>query len=383
MTSAGRLSSSTSQGSPSRSSQASRPIAKPIAAPIAIEMTKAATTRASVTDIWNSNAPERASRSSRSNTAAGVGRLCGPAASAPICQHTSRIASESRRQSNPSSRSWACRTCRDRARRRRARELRAADRGERLEQHARVGLLLADRTARHAFGVAPAIERRRVGTRRADALHDLGPERGIARQRFLGLTRDGEELAERLGVPGREILVEDIADDRDRALGAQALLDVGDLDDPLESLAFEIDAKIPELQRRVEFALLRLLAEQRRRGEGDLRLVRDVEPVSLRIGLKQQPALVERPAGDAERPALEVGERGDWPVAPGHQRAERARIGRECQLAPERALARDPQPVGEDDVDRAARHRDLAGFRIGEVDDLADRAPPPCRARAP
>ena len=50
-----------------------------------------------------------------------------------------------------------------------------------------------------------------------------------------------------------------------------------------------------------------------------------------------------------------------------HHRAERARIRIEDEIVAQRTLAPDPQPVGDDQVGRAAFERDLAGLGAGKL----------------
>ena len=86
--------------------------------------------------------------------------------------------------------------------------------------------------------------------------------------------------------------------------------------------------------------------------------------------LQQQPALVDRTAGDRELAPLRsasvwIGDDGRH-----HHRAERAGIGIERQLGAELAFARHPQPVRDHDVGIAGAQRDLAGLGARELDHL-------------
>ena len=85
--------------------------------------------------------------------------------------------------------------------------------------------------------------------------------------------------------------------------------------------------------------------------------------------LQQQPALVERTAGDAERLATEIGQRLHRRIARSHDRPERRRIGPEGKIGSKSAFACDPEPVAEDDIDRAAHQGDLARLGRGELGD--------------
>ena len=103
---------------------------------------------------------------------------------------------------------------------------------------------------------------------------------------------------------------------------------------------------------------------------GGPRLLGEVEAGAARQRAQHQPTLVERAAGDADRFALEIGDRGDGRGLGRHHRAERGGIGGEQEIVAERPLARHPQPVRDDHVDRAAAQRDLAGLGRGELLDL-------------
>ena len=165
----------------------------------------------------------------------------------------------------------------------------------------------------------------------------------------------------------REGFGEDVAGHRHRAARAQRLLDVGHVDRPAEAARLETDAEGPEFERGVEFAAHELLGDQRRRAIGRAGGLGEILTLLQRGRLDHQPALVERPAGDAERAAGEIGERVNGRVLRRHDRAERGRIRREHEPVAERALARHPQPVGDDQVGLPALQRDLAGFGGGEL----------------
>ena len=78
-------------------------------------------------------------------------------------------------------------------------------------------------------------------------------------------------------------------------------------DGPLLATAFEVGAEIPVGQRRVGLALHLLFRQQRRRAIDDRGLPPQIDAGAARQRLQQQPALVERAAGDRELAALEVG----------------------------------------------------------------------------
>ena len=90
--------------------------------------------------------------------------------------------------------------------------------------------------------------------------------------------------------------------------------------------------------------------------------------------LQQQPALVERAAGDGELAALEIGERLDRRLRRHHHRAERAGRGIEHQLVAERALARHPQPVRQHHVGGAAASAILPASGLASSVTSSDRS---------
>src|SRR5947209_19869993 len=96
-TSAGRLSSRMSQGSPSRLARGARPIRYPIAVPKVIASVKAKATRANVTPRLRNRAPERASAIIAASTAGGGGNLSGPASNAAAHQVARNKANDRRR----------------------------------------------------------------------------------------------------------------------------------------------------------------------------------------------------------------------------------------------------------------------------------------------
>ena len=96
----------------------------------------------------------------------------------------------------------------------------------------------------------------------------------------------------------------------------------------------------------------------------------EIDPRASRQPLQQQPALVERAAGDGELAALEIGDLVDRRPRRRHHGAERARRRIEDEVVAERAFARDPQPVRQHHVGRAALERDLAGLGRGELERL-------------
>ncbi len=136
----------------------------------------------------------------------------------------------------------------------------------------------------------------------------------------------------------------------------------------LKSLAFELGAEIPECERGIGLALQRLRRQERRGAVDDGRLPLEVETGAARKRLQQQPALVERAAGNGELSALEIGDVADRRLRWHHHGAERAGRGVEYQAIAQGTLARNPEPVRKHEIDRAAFERDLAGFGRGEFE---------------
>src|SRR5262249_51151498 len=97
ITSAGRLSSTISQGSPRRSATPDRPLIRPSSEPSAMAMTKATATRASVVPRLKASAPERASSTIAIATACGSGSMRAPASCEPAYQAAINSASETSR----------------------------------------------------------------------------------------------------------------------------------------------------------------------------------------------------------------------------------------------------------------------------------------------
>lgn len=83
--------------------------------------------------------------------------------------------------------------------------------------------------------------------------------------------------------------------------------------------------------------------------------------------LEEQPALVDRPAGDPYFFAFQIFQAGDVGIWGHHERADRARIGDEGQHLAGGALARDPEKVVDDRVDRLALERHVGRLTAAEA----------------
>src|SRR5262249_55446215 len=152
----------------------------------------------------------------------------------------------------------------------------------------------------------------------------------------------GEEALDGRSVAPGPRAVEGVADERYRALRPEGFHDVIHGDRACVSLGFEIGAEIPKRQRGIGLALQRLLRQQRQRAVYERGLFLEIEAAAARQRLQQEPALVERAAGNGELPASEIDDLPDRRSCRHHHRAERARRGIKDEVVAERTLARDP-----------------------------------------
>jgi hypothetical protein len=171
-------------------------------------------------------------------------------------------------------------------------------------------------------------------------------------------------------MPRREPAIEHIADRRDRSPRSELLLDIGDFDQPRESARFEIGAKIPVFERRIDLALRGLFRQERRRAVDHICRAPQIETGAARPCLQQQPAFVERPAGNRKLPPDEVAQAGDALRRIGNDRADRARIGIKHKVRAETALARNPQPIRDNDVGGATAQCNDRRVERRDIDDL-------------
>src|SRR5262245_6112759 len=306
ITSAGRLSSTISQGSPSRSATRERPMIRPMTEPSAMAMTNATATRASVAPRLKASAPERASSIIAIATACGSGSSCDPAYQAARSRTSEK--SLAPKNSLPCGRPVEG-SGRELARR--ADQLGAADLREHPIERPRIRLLLGRRPAHDALAVALAVDRKRARVADADARRKPLPFVRRRGQDVLGLPRGVEEAVDGRAVARRPGAVEGVADDGDRSLRPQALHHVIHADGTALPLAFEVGAKVPERERGIALALHCLLRQERRRPVDDGRLAPEIDAGAACERLQQQPALVERTARHCELPALEIGDRAD------------------------------------------------------------------------
>ena len=78
------------------------------------------------------------------------------------------------------------------------------------------------------------------------------------------------------------------------------------VEDPAIALGLQPGAKVPEIEAGFGLALLQFLKDQWRGAILEGRLALEIDALAHRGRLDNKPALVERTAGDAENPALEI-----------------------------------------------------------------------------
>src|SRR4051812_5502315 len=307
ITRAGRLSSTISQGSPNRSASRARPMTRPITDPSAMARVNATATRASVAPRLKASAPERASSTMASATACGSGSRRAPAICEPAYQAAMSRTREMSLAPNSLPRGGAV-ECSSSELARRPDQLSAADLREDAVEGPRIGLLFGNRTPHDAFAVTLAVDRERARIGDADARGKPLPFGLRRRQNILGLAGRLEEAIDRRSIARCPGTLEGVTDDGDRSLCTEAFHDVVHGDRALLSLAFEIGAEIPERQHGVALALQRFLRQERRGTIDDRGLLLEIDAGAACQRLQQQPAFVERAAGDCELFALEIDE---------------------------------------------------------------------------
>src|SRR6202048_1093079 len=251
-------------------------------------------------------------------------------------------------------------------------ELRPADIGEDQIQGTRVRLLLGEWTPEDTFAVALAVDRDRICVTQAEIRREPLPFRFGPGQDFFCLMYCREKSLGSGGIAAGPIAVEGVTDDRDRSLRPEATYDVFHRNRTAEPSVLELGAKIPVGQGRVCLSLERLLRQQRRRTVDDDGLLSKIDACAQRKRLEQKPALVERTARDGELLVLEVEDAADRRLRRCHHRAKRGRSRIKHECIAKRALASNPQPIGENEVDRAALERHLARFgrcKLAGIDD--------------
>ena len=168
-----------------------------------------------------------------------------------------------------------------------------------------------------------------------------------------------------------EALLEDVADLGRDARDAELVDRLVDPDQGLVALGLEAGGEVPVVEHGIELAVLDLLVQERRRAVDGLGLGLEVHAVALGgEAPDQEPALVDRAARDPDLLALEVGEARDVGTRRHHHGPDRARVGDEGQHLAVGALARHPEIVVDDRVDRSALERHVGRLAAAEALDL-------------
>ena len=166
--------------------------------------------------------------------------------------------------------------------------------------------------------IALAVDRERRGVAHADARRQPLPF-GLRRSEdVLGLPRGVEEAVDaRARLRAAQRAVERIADDRDRAFRAEALHHVVHGDgaplSPLLSRSAQKFQNVSVASISPCSAFSTAAAARRRRC---VACFLQIDAGAARQRLQQQPALVERAAGDGELLAFEIGDRSGSAIAP-------------------------------------------------------------------
>lgn len=192
---------------------------------------------------------------------------------------------------------------------------------------------------------------------------------------LLGRRRCPQESVDCRRLRPRPGFLEHPADHRQLAVDAQARQHFVDRDQAPHAGRLEARRVMPEIEHGGQLTLQHQLVEQRWRGEIGLDQVLGIAPgLATAIGPQQQPALVERTTGDTEPLSRQCLQAFNAGVRPDHDAALGTGIRMEHVVAALRALARHPQPVADDDVDRATLHCDCGRILERQRDDLEPHA---------
>src|SRR5262245_39637954 len=246
MTSAGRLRSTISQGSPIRSARETRPIRNPIATPTAMASEKASATRASVMPSCQNSSPERASATMVAATVVGGGSMRSPASHDPKTHVPMNSTSDRSRSILQTGRN-----AEERSRRQRGRvadEARAALRSQNAEERAGIGLLGVDRAARNALAIAVTVGLEGCGIGGAGEARDALPFGVRGSQNVLGLAGQSDESCQRIGILRGPCFVECVAEHGGTASRAQPRQNVFDADQATKSFGLEGGADVPVIE---------------------------------------------------------------------------------------------------------------------------------------
>src|SRR5512139_2271702 len=256
-----------------------------MALPSDIASTKASATRASVAPRCRNSAPDDASATITLSTAGGEGSLAPPTNSAAIHQIARNRANDRRRSTSVS----ANRVIEGAGieLRHRPDQVAAADLGQHAIENARIRLFVSDAAARDSLAIAVAIGLQQGGIAGAGQRRDLLPRRIRGHQQLLGLAGHGNEPRDRVAMTGGPGFVEDVADHRDRSLGAELGQDVLDAGEAAEAFGLELRAKIPEIEARIHLAVERLRRQQGRGAVNDAGFRFEVDAVLLQPRLEE------------------------------------------------------------------------------------------------
>src|SRR6266851_4514611 len=190
-----------------------------MAAPSVIASVKARATRANVTPRLKNSAPELASATAAASTAGGGGSFPAPASRAAPHQTARNTANDSRRSISVSGdgaiECAGVKFCP------RPDKFATADRRQDAIKNARVGFFVGDRAAGNTFPITLAVGAQGCGVGSTGQRRDLFPLRIRARQNLLCLAGHRDKAGNGVAVRAAPSFVEDVADHRRAARGAE------------------------------------------------------------------------------------------------------------------------------------------------------------------
>ena len=182
------------------------------------------------------------------------------------------------------------------------------------------------------------------------------------------LTRGGNETVDQRGVLLGPVLREGVADIGHAGADPQRADRVLHRQDAARAGGLGLGRERPVGQQRIQPPGLHLLGQQRRRAETLVRGGVDVDAEALRrVGAQNEPALVERTAGDAERVSRQIGHVVHRRIGGRDQGAHGVGERDQGPVRAGAALTRHPQPIDHDHVDLAGLQRDLRGLRRSQL----------------
>src|SRR3984893_9326049 len=211
-------------------------------APSVIASVKASATRASVTPRLKNSAPELASVTIAASPAGGGGSLAAPASRAAIHQVARNTVNDSRRSISVSGDRAV--ECAGVELLRRPHNFATADRGQHAIENARVGFFIGDRPARYSLPIAIAVGAQGCSVGGTGQRRDLFPLRIRGRQNLLCLAGHRDKAGNGVAVRAAPCFVEDVADHRRAARGAELRQQILDANETAEAFGFERRAEI-------------------------------------------------------------------------------------------------------------------------------------------